>query len=187
MLRGVVLGLMVVGLAGPMALGQVVNAVDATNGNDYGGFAAGSSFDVAFDFAGLGTLDTWSVGLELGDAVSVAGDGTFNAAWLDGAVFTTATQPIGWASFFAPTVDTTGGVDAFTVQIDIAANADASNSRFGVDAGSGETLFELSLVSVSPSYTGLAAGGALVPEPATMALLLAGVGGGLVARRRRRS
>jgi len=173
---------MVVGLAGPLALGQVV---DATSSGSYGGFAGGDSLDVAFTFDGLGTLADWSIGMDLGAAVTMNGAATRSAAFSAAGTFGNDTPPVSWSQFLGAPVDTTGGVAAYTATFDIAGNADDTNSWLGVDAGSGDTFFSPDPGAVT--YTGLAAGGALVPEPATMALLLAGMGGGLVARRRRRS
>lgn len=181
MLRGVALGLAVLGLTGTIALGQTVSINDAGSARGYGEFGGDDSFAAELWLADFGELADFSVAIDTGSAVTL---GNFGISLAQG--FPNAGNPLGWSQFLNPAgVDTTGGVLAATFDVTIA-GGDGTNSFLGVDYNSGDT-FVSSSSGAAPIGAGLSVGGQLVPEPATMALLLAGVGGGLVARRRRRS
>ena len=183
MLRGVALGLAVLGLTGAMALGQEVSVVDA-GGRSYGDFASDDSFVAELWLADFGdTVDDYSMDFMMGSAVTADNFTTQTA----NPGLPSTVNPFGWSRFIGGPADTAGGLLVATLDVTIAGGDDTS-SYFGIDGGSTDTFVSLTGGgSNSPSFTGLAGGGQLVPEPATMALLLAGVGGGLVARRRRRS
>lgn len=178
MLRGVALGLAVLGMTGMMAFGQTVSIVDA-GGRGYGDFASDDSFAAELWLADFGLLDDFEVAIDAGSAVTLGG---FTNV-LPAGGFPSENNPYGWSKFLGPPADSGTGLLVATFDVSIA-GGDATNSGLGVDFG---TSFVTSASGAAPVGGGLAVGGQLVPEPATMALLLAGVGGGLVARRRRRS
>jgi len=169
-------------MTGTMALAQEIS-INATDGRGYGLYAPDDSGSMELWIADYGDLNDYSVLIDTGSAVSVGGFAT----QLPGG-FPNDANPLGWSQFLSPAADTTGGVLAATFDVTVS-GGDVGNSNLGVALG-GDT-FITSSSGAPVNLGGLAAGGSLVaaipiPEPATMALLLAGMGGGLVARRRRR-
>jgi len=185
MLRCVALGLAVLGLTGTMAFGQVMS-INSTDGRGYGGYAVDDTGSMELWITDYGDLIDFSAAIATGDAVTISNI----AVALQGG-FESPENPVGWSQFFDPPADTTGGVLSATFDVTIA-GGDAVNSGLGIDTSDPQATFINSSSGAPVNLGGLAAGGQLVagvpiPEPATMALLLAGMGGGLVARRRRRS
>lgn len=169
------------------ALGQIVG-ITSDDGRGYGDFGPDDSLNANVRFADLGVLLDWSLDFELGDSVTISGAATFLSPWDSPTSFPSNVVPFGWSSFLGAPVDTAGGTGVITFFVDTDATADDTNSRFGVDLASADTFFTVDTGSVDVTgiaFTGLAAGGQLVPEPATVALLLAGFGGALLRRRRK--